>query len=70
MSFSLELSADVCQVRDWVHEFAADVIRPAAEVLSRTATELGVHDRRDVLRDPAPLQVQLEGGKCATDLVE
>ena len=31
MSFSLELSADVCQVRDWVHEFAADVIRPAAE---------------------------------------
>ncbi|MGX9674582.1 acyl-CoA dehydrogenase family protein [Mycobacterium sp. HM-7] len=31
MSFSLELSPDVCQVRDWVHEFAADVLRPAAE---------------------------------------
>ena len=30
MSFSLELSDDVIQVRDWVHEFAADVVRPAA----------------------------------------
>jgi alkylation response protein AidB-like acyl-CoA dehydrogenase len=30
MSFSLELSEDVVQVRDWVHEFAADVVRPAA----------------------------------------
>ena len=30
MSFSLELSPDVIHVRDWVHEFAADVIRPAA----------------------------------------
>ncbi|MCW2690214.1 MAG: acyl-CoA dehydrogenase [Mycobacterium sp.] len=30
MSFSLELSDDVIQVRDWVHEFAAEVIRPAA----------------------------------------
>ncbi|MBE1535973.1 acyl-CoA dehydrogenase family protein [Actinomadura algeriensis] len=29
--FSLELSDDVSQVRDWVHEFARDVIRPAAE---------------------------------------
>src|SRR5215475_5968943 len=28
--FSLELSADVRQMRDWVHEFASDVIRPAA----------------------------------------
>ena len=28
--FSLELSADVRQTRDWVHEFARDVIRPAA----------------------------------------
>jgi alkylation response protein AidB-like acyl-CoA dehydrogenase len=28
--FSLELSDDVRQMRDWVHEFAADVIRPAA----------------------------------------
>jgi alkylation response protein AidB-like acyl-CoA dehydrogenase len=28
--FSLELSADVRQMRDWVHEFATDVIRPAA----------------------------------------
>src|SRR5580698_4995149 len=28
--FSLELSADVRQMRDWVHEFARDVIRPAA----------------------------------------
>jgi alkylation response protein AidB-like acyl-CoA dehydrogenase len=28
--FSLELSADVREMRDWVHEFAADVIRPAA----------------------------------------
>jgi alkylation response protein AidB-like acyl-CoA dehydrogenase len=28
--FSLELPADVRQMRDWVHEFARDVIRPAA----------------------------------------
>src|ERR1700689_1764826 len=28
--FSLELSADVRQMRDWVHDFARDVIRPAA----------------------------------------
>ncbi|HXW43850.1 MAG TPA: acyl-CoA dehydrogenase family protein [Streptosporangiaceae bacterium] len=28
--FSLELSADVAEMRDWVHEFARDVIRPAA----------------------------------------
>lgn len=29
--FSLEPSEDVREVRDWVHEFAKDVIRPAAE---------------------------------------
>jgi acyl-CoA dehydrogenase len=28
--FSLELGDDLRQVRDWVHEFASDVIRPAA----------------------------------------
>ena len=28
--FSLELSSDVRETRDWVHEFAASVIRPAA----------------------------------------
>jgi alkylation response protein AidB-like acyl-CoA dehydrogenase len=28
--FSLELSADVRQMRGWVHDFAVDVIRPAA----------------------------------------
>src|SRR3984885_11290103 len=28
--FSLTLSADVSQMRDWVHDFARDVIRPAA----------------------------------------
>src|ERR1700742_1619489 len=28
--FSLELSSDVREMRDWVHEFAAEVIRPAA----------------------------------------
>jgi alkylation response protein AidB-like acyl-CoA dehydrogenase len=28
--FSLELSADITQMRDWVHDFARDVIRPAA----------------------------------------
>jgi alkylation response protein AidB-like acyl-CoA dehydrogenase len=28
--FSLELSADVRQMRDWLHDFATDVIRPAA----------------------------------------
>jgi alkylation response protein AidB-like acyl-CoA dehydrogenase len=28
--FSLDLSADVREMRGWVHEFAADVIRPAA----------------------------------------
>jgi alkylation response protein AidB-like acyl-CoA dehydrogenase len=27
-TFSLDLSADVREMRDWVHEFAADVIRP------------------------------------------
>ncbi|MBX7434089.1 acyl-CoA dehydrogenase family protein [Mycobacterium sp. Y57] len=30
MTFSLELSPDLIHIRDWVHEFAADVIRPAA----------------------------------------
>ncbi|MEY8018703.1 acyl-CoA dehydrogenase family protein [Mycobacterium servetii] len=30
MTFSLQLSDDVIMVRDWVHQFAADVIRPAA----------------------------------------
>jgi acyl-CoA dehydrogenase len=29
--FSLELSEDVAEVQRWVHEFARDVIRPAAE---------------------------------------
>ena len=28
--FSLELSSDVREMRDWVHEFVASVIRPAA----------------------------------------
>src|SRR5690348_18501478 len=28
--FSLELSSDLRDMRDWVHEFAASVIRPAA----------------------------------------
>jgi alkylation response protein AidB-like acyl-CoA dehydrogenase len=30
MTFSLALSDDVTHVRDWVHEFAAEVVRPAA----------------------------------------
>lgn len=30
MSFSLELSPEVIEVRDWVHQFAKDVLRPAA----------------------------------------
>ena len=30
MTFSLKLSPDVIHIRNWVHEFAADVIRPAA----------------------------------------
>jgi alkylation response protein AidB-like acyl-CoA dehydrogenase len=30
VTFSLELTDDVIEVRDWVHKFAADVIRPAA----------------------------------------
>src|ERR1700683_2974797 len=29
-AFSLDLSDDVIQMRDWLHEFAASVIRPAA----------------------------------------
>lgn len=29
--FSLNLSEEQVQLRDWIHEFAADVIRPAAE---------------------------------------
>ncbi|MEB3070255.1 acyl-CoA dehydrogenase family protein [[Mycobacterium] vasticus] len=30
MTFSIDLSDDVIEVRDWVHQFAADVVRPAA----------------------------------------
>ncbi|MDV3125884.1 acyl-CoA dehydrogenase family protein [Mycobacterium sp. 21AC1] len=30
MTFSLQLSDDVIEVRDWVHRFAAEVVRPAA----------------------------------------
>ncbi len=30
MTFSLQLTDDVIEVRDWVHKFAAEVIRPAA----------------------------------------
>jgi alkylation response protein AidB-like acyl-CoA dehydrogenase len=30
VTFSLQLSDDVIEVRDWVHKFAAEVIRPAA----------------------------------------
>ena len=30
MTFSLELSSDLLDVQKWVHEFAADVVRPAA----------------------------------------
>jgi acyl-CoA dehydrogenase len=30
VTFSLQLSDDVIEVRDWVHKFAADIIRPAA----------------------------------------
>ena len=33
--FSLELNDDQVQLRDWVHEFAVDVIRPAAEEWDR-----------------------------------
>ena len=29
-AFSMDLSADVREMRGWVHEFAADMIRPAA----------------------------------------
>src|SRR5208282_4419634 len=29
-AFSLELGEDLVQTRDWLHEFAASVIRPAA----------------------------------------
>ena len=31
MTFSLDLSDEVIHVRDWVHEFAADVVRPGAD---------------------------------------
>ncbi|MEE3251288.1 MAG: acyl-CoA dehydrogenase family protein, partial [Actinomycetota bacterium] len=34
-AFSLELSDDQVQLRDWVHDFAADVVRPAAEEWDR-----------------------------------
>jgi acyl-CoA dehydrogenase len=30
VTFSMQLSDDVIEVRDWVHQFAAEVIRPAA----------------------------------------
>ncbi|OBJ44639.1 acyl-CoA dehydrogenase [Mycolicibacterium mucogenicum] len=30
MTFSMQLSDDVIEVRDWVHQFAAEVVRPAA----------------------------------------
>ena len=39
--FTLELNDDQKQVRDWLHGFAADVIRPAAAEWD---------DRRDRLR--------------------
>ncbi len=29
--FSLALNDDQVQIKDWVHEFAANVVRPAAE---------------------------------------
>ena len=29
--FSLSLNEDQIQIRDWVHEFAKDVVRPVAE---------------------------------------
>ncbi|MET0925752.1 MAG: acyl-CoA dehydrogenase family protein, partial [Solirubrobacterales bacterium] len=29
-TFSLELNSDQKDIRDWVHGFAADVVRPAA----------------------------------------
>src|SRR3954454_17443697 len=29
--FSLSLNEDQTQIRDWVHEFAKDVVRPVAE---------------------------------------
>ena len=29
--FSLKLSDDQEQIKQWVHDFAADVVRPAAE---------------------------------------
>ncbi len=29
-AFSLELGDDLTEMRDWLHEFAASVIRPAA----------------------------------------
>ncbi len=34
-AFSLELSDDQVQLRDWVHDFAVDVVRPAAEEWDR-----------------------------------
>ena len=33
--FSLDLNDDQVQLRDWVHDFAVDVIRPAAEEWDR-----------------------------------
>ena len=36
-TFSLDLSEEVVQVRDWVHEFAESVIRPAASSRPRRA---------------------------------
>ena len=47
--FSLELNEDQIQIQKWVHDFAEDVIRPAAGA----HTGVNAADRADTVRiDP------------------
>lgn len=68
MTFSLVLPENVADIRDWVHEFAADVIRPAAHEwdereefpwpIVQEAAKIGLYDFefiRSAFADPTAL---------------
>lgn len=46
MTFSMQLSDDVIEVRDWVHQFAAEVVRPAAAEWDEREETRGPSSRR------------------------
>ena len=51
MTFSLELSSDLVDVQKWVHEFAADVIRPAAAVMNQPDIVFQPPSEQGILQD-------------------